>query len=54
MVCTEENNNIIMCSSTIVARLIYADVLPEKVFCSPHTVSSHHYLCCEAYVSLMK
>lgn len=53
MVCTEENNNIIMCSSTIVARLIYADVLPEKVF-SPHTVSSHHYLCCEAYVSLMK
>lgn len=35
MVCTEENNNIIMCSSTIVARLIYADVLPEKVFFHP-------------------
>lgn len=32
MVCTEEKNNIIMCSSTIVACHIYADVLPEKVF----------------------
>lgn len=35
MDCTEENNNIIMCSSAIVARLIYADVLPEKAFFRP-------------------